>query len=107
MKKKWLLSLLFVALLMTSLPSSVVAVQPVTITFNGEQLHFDVPPVLENGRVLVPLRTIFEALGATVNWDGTTRTVTATQDNNIVKLTIGKSMAYKNGVAVKLDVPPK
>jgi len=83
------------------------AAQPITVTLNGEQLHFDVPPVLENGRVLVPLRVIFESLGATVDWDGATSTVTATQGSNTVKLTIGKSTAYKNGATVELDVPAK
>jgi len=107
MKKKWLLFLLLVVLLIAILPSSVMAAQPITVTFNGEQLQFDVPPLLENGRVLVPLRAIFKALDATVNWDGTTGTVTVTQGNNLVKLTVGKSTAFKNGVTIELDVPPK
>jgi hypothetical protein len=55
----------------------------------------------------VPLRVIFENLGATVDWDGVTSTVTATQGSNILKLTIGKSIAYKNGATVELDVPAK
>lgn len=107
MLRKWLLSLLLGVLLIASLPNSVIAAQPITVTLNGEQLHFDVPPVLENGRVLLPLRAIFEALDATVNWDGATNTVTATKGNDTVKLTVGKKTAYKNGASVELDVPAK
>ncbi|RKL63250.1 copper amine oxidase N-terminal domain-containing protein [Thermoanaerobacteraceae bacterium SP2] len=106
-KKKWLLFFLLGVLLMASLPSSVMAAQPITVTLNGEQLQFDVPPVLENGRVLVPLRAIFEALGATIDWDGTTSTVTATKGSDTVKLTVGNKTAYKNGSKVELDVPAK
>ncbi|MEW6625087.1 MAG: copper amine oxidase N-terminal domain-containing protein [Bacillota bacterium] len=105
--KKCLLSLVFAIFLIGSLSTSVMAANPIDITLNGEHLQFDVPPVLENGRVLVPLRTVFEALGATVEWDGTTSTVTAIRGNDTVKLTIGKSTAYKNGVSVELDVPAK
>jgi hypothetical protein len=83
------------------------AANPIDVTLNGEHLQFDVPPVLENGRVLVPLRAIFESLGATVDWDGTTSTVTAIKGNDTVKLTIGKKMAYRNNVSVELDVPAK
>lgn len=105
--KKCLLSLVFAIFLIGNLSTSVMAANPIDVTLNGEHLQFDVPPVLENGRVLVPLRTVFEALGATVEWDGTTSTVTAIRGNDTVKLTIGKSTAYKNGVSVELDVPAK
>ncbi|OIQ61630.1 copper amine oxidase N-terminal domain-containing protein [Neomoorella thermoacetica] len=104
MRKKWLL-LLFVVLLVAILPSNVIAAQPITVTFNGKQLQFEVPPLRENGRVLVPFRDILEALGAIVDWDGTTRTVTAIKDNDTIKLIVGKNVAYKNGATVELDVP--
>lgn len=45
---------------------------------NGKQINLDVPAMIENGRTLVPVRVISESLGATVNWDGTSRTVTIT-----------------------------
>ncbi|ACV64399.1 copper amine oxidase domain protein [Desulfofarcimen acetoxidans DSM 771] len=77
------------------------------VILDGNQLSFDVSPTIENDRTLVPLRTIFEALGADVNWNGTTQTVTATKDNVEVKLQIGVKTAYKNGSPVTLDVPAK
>jgi len=76
------------------------------VVLDGKTLTFDVPPTIENDRTLVPLRTIFEALGAKVNWDNTTRTVTASKENTEIKLTIG-GQAYKNGRPVVLEVPAK
>ncbi|WP_422447106.1 copper amine oxidase N-terminal domain-containing protein [Thermoanaerobacterium sp. DL9XJH110] len=90
-----------------SLPSNVMAAQPIDVTLNGEHLQFDVPPILENVRVLVPLRVIFEALGATVNWDGTTGTVIATKKTATIKLIVGDKTAYRNGSSLELDVPAK
>lgn len=43
---------------------------------NGATVQLDVPPMVEEGRVLVPLRFISEALGYTVDWNGDMRTVT-------------------------------
>jgi len=79
----------------------------IQVTVNDKAVVFDSPPVIEKGRTLVPLRAICESLGATVEWDGRTNTVTAIKDSTTVKLTIGKTIAYKNGVAVKLDVPAR
>jgi len=74
------------------------------VVLDGQTLGFDVQPTIENGRTLVPLRTIFEALGAEVNWDDTTQTVTAKKDHTELKLVIG-GQAFKNGAPVHLDVP--
>jgi hypothetical protein len=76
------------------------------VVLNGQELVFDVPPVIEQRRTLVPFRAIFEALGANVSWDGSTQTVTAVKGDTEIKLTIG-GPAYKNGQPVTLDVPAK
>lgn len=108
MKKKWLATFVVMALLAAAfLPGNALAAQAISVTLNGKRLNFDVQPVLERGRVLVPLRAIFEALGATVDWDSATGTVTATKGSNTVKLTIGKSTAHKDGSTITLDVPAK
>jgi hypothetical protein len=83
------------------------AVATPKVNINGNQLIFEVDPIVENGRTLVPLRAIFEALGANVSWDGTTQLITATKDETIIKLQIGSQTAYKNNQPVPLDVPPK
>ncbi len=79
----------------------------VTVTYNNEKIKFDQIPVIENGRTLVPLRAIFEKLGATIDWNGETQTVTATKDGTTISLTIGNTNALKNGENITLDVPAK
>ncbi|MEN6327428.1 MAG: N-acetylmuramoyl-L-alanine amidase [Syntrophomonas sp.] len=77
------------------------------VFLDNKQLIFDVPPIIENDRTLVPLRAIFEAMGATVNWDNASRTVTAQKDSTTVVLAIGSTSPTINGVVKKLDVPGK
>jgi len=77
----------------------------ITVTVDGTLLGFDVPPVIVDGRVLVPLRVIFEALGAPVRWDAATRTITAVKGDTTIQLEIGSPNAYILGEPVALDVP--
>lgn len=88
------------------LVSASAAMAAARVVLNGQELAFDVPPVIEKGRTLVPLRVIFEALGVNVNWDDRTRTVTAAKGGTEIKLVIG-GRAYKNNQPVALDVPAK
>jgi hypothetical protein len=82
------------------------AAQP-TVTVDGRPLQFGAPPLVEQGRTLVPLRAIFEALGASVTWDAAVQTVTGTKGAVTVRLTVGSTTAYVSGRAVALDVPGK
>lgn len=79
----------------------------VKVTINEISRQFDVMPVIENSRTLVPLRGIFETLGAAVNWDESTRTVMAVKGDSIIVLQIGNNTAWVNSEAVSLDVPAK
>jgi len=79
----------------------------IQVLLNGEAIIFDQPPVIENGRTLVPLRAIFEAMGAEVDWDQATRTVTAELDDVNISLTIDSNILYRNGEEIELDVPAK
>ena len=79
----------------------------ILVNVNGRVLDFDVKPVLENDRTLVPLRGIFEALGAEVSWDDETWTVTAVRGDVTVRLTIGEKVLYRNGKAIEIDVPAR
>lgn len=82
------------------------AANDITVKINGEPLSFDVPPQLIKDRTMVPLRAIFEALGAQVDWNGATRTVTATRGDTVVVSTIGSRAMYINGTARTMDVEP-
>lgn len=79
----------------------------VTVTLNGKKIIFDQQPIIVDGRTLVPLRAIFEELGATVDWDGNTQTVTSTKGEVTISMTIGKAEMYKNGKLITLDVVPQ
>lgn len=80
--------------------------QGITIFIEGVELVVDNPPFIQDGRTLVPVRAIFEALGATVQWDGATGTVTATRNKDHIKLRVGSKQAEVNGRQIILDVPP-
>jgi hypothetical protein len=79
--------------------------QDISVKVNGAALSFDQPPVIENGRTLVPLRGIMNSLGATIQWDGDTSKVTAIKNNLKVELTIGAQDAIINGQSKGMDVP--
>lgn len=78
----------------------------IRVILGGRPLRFDVAPEIRNGRTLVPLRAIFETLGATVAWDGATQTVTAVRSDVTIRLQVGNPVASRNGVSVALDQPP-
>ena len=77
----------------------------ITVILNGKQLEFDVEPMLINSRTMVPMRVIFEALGAKVDWDGTTQTAIGVTKSTTIKITIGKDYLLKNDNIVVLDSP--
>ncbi len=64
------------------------------------------PPMLYQDRTLVPLRSIFESLGAEVEWEGTTKTITLKKGTTIIIMRINVGTATINGQTVNLDVPP-
>lgn len=77
----------------------------IVVIVNGNKIEFDVEPQIINGRTMVPVRGIFEALNAVVEWDGTTQTVIAKKDSTIIKFTINELSFKKNSEIKKLDVP--
>lgn len=79
----------------------------VKVYYKGGKIKFDVAPRIENGRTLVPMRPIFEAMGATVQWKADTNTAIARRGDTEIKLVINNSTAYVNGNEVYLDVPAK
>lgn len=101
-----ILSVFFISIFILLTANSVYASGP-TVFLDGRELTFDVPPTIENGRTLVPMRVIFEALGAELYWDGDTQTASAFKGDTGVAVQVGNSYANKNNTAVKLDVPPK
>jgi hypothetical protein len=92
----------------TLTPISAIAVPIVVqVYINGSPLQMDVAPIIVNGRVLVPLRAIFEALGATVVWNANDQSIVATKGSITINLQIGSTTALNNGAQVTLDTAPQ
>lgn len=84
---------------------SVSAAGATSLVVDGTNVQTDVPPFIVDGRTLVPVRALFESLGATVGWEESTQTATATKGSTVISMQIGNTTAYVNGVAKTLDVP--
>ncbi len=67
-------------------------------------MSFDQPPIVQNGRVFVPLRGVFEQLGASVVYNS--GQINATGNGRTISLTIGSTTAVVNGKQQILDVAP-
>lgn len=106
---KKLLSLILAMLMVLSFASFTAFAEEteIRIVIDGAYQNYDASPVIENSRTLVPMRGIFESLGAAVNWDEDTRTVMAAKGDMVVMLQIGNATAWVNGEAKNLDVPAK
>ena len=79
----------------------------ITVLLNGLYLDFDQPPIMENDRILVPFRVIYEAFGAKVEWDNATQTVTAIMGNKTIITCIDDKQISINGKMTPLDVPAR
>jgi len=73
------------------------------VKIDGVLQKFDQSAIVKDGSTLVPLRGVFEGLGAKVEWNQVTQTVTGTKGSTVIKLTVGKSTATVNGKIVTLS----
>ncbi|MFT9493702.1 stalk domain-containing protein [Anaerosolibacter sp.] len=103
MKKLILMCLMTLFIHVT--PVSAQDSQTVSILLDGAPLYMEVPPVMIDSRTMVPVRAIFEGLGAVVDWDPATETVMGRRGATIVKLILGSRDAYIDDQLVQLDVP--
>lgn len=92
-------------MVITATAATDVAEAATRVLLNGRPLATTAPPVQRNGRTLAPMRSIFEALGATVVWNGVQQTVTAQHGADRVWLQIRNRNARLNGQPVWLDQP--
>lgn len=108
--KKIILILISVIIILSSIGVS--AAESVTVTLNGNPIEFDVPAQIINDRTMVPMRKIFESLGATVDWVEEQQGIIATKDSKIIVMKIGSSVMLVSDMAsgeqkqIELDVPP-
>jgi len=77
----------------------------INVVVNGKTVSYDVVPVIKDGRTLVPLRAIAQSMGAQVQWDDQTQTISMSRGDRNIRLGIGDAAASVNDQQVKLDVP--
>jgi cyclophilin family peptidyl-prolyl cis-trans isomerase len=96
---------LLTSLLLAATPAA--AAPDIAVLIDAQAQTYDQPPVIVQDRCLVPLRGIFEKLGADIAWDEDTQTVTAFRGQDTIVLHIGSTTATKNGQALTLSVAPQ
>lgn len=80
--------------------------QDIGVTVDGRPVRFTgTQPAMVNNSVLVPLRGVFEQIGAQVLWDQRLQQVTAIKDNKTIRLVIGQRFADVDGKSVQLTTP--
>ena len=110
MKRLRLITLFVMAMLVGGFPLPALAQEPgkeIPVLVDGLAVTFDVPPVNQDGRTLVPFRAVAAALNVQVNWDGNTRTVSAMDGETSIQLQVGNQTAYRNNSPILLDVTPQ
>ncbi|MCQ6561489.1 copper amine oxidase N-terminal domain-containing protein [Paenibacillus mendelii] len=103
--------MLTLILAMLSVPMTVSASVPanneIKVYLDGKQLKFDVPPISDNGRTLVPMRAVFEALNAKVTWNDATGTITGKLNDTTVTVQLDNPIAQINNANITMDVPAR
>jgi hypothetical protein len=91
-------------------PTVLLADRDIKVVYNGTKVSFkDVPPMIENGRVLVPVRVIAELMGSSVNWIEERRLVEISDGNAgiWIRMVVGQDTAMVNLEKVSIDSPAK
>jgi hypothetical protein len=79
----------------------------ITVKVNGQVVTQGVATVVENGRMLIPLRDILDGLGAKVEWLPDTREAIITGGNHTIRLKVGDSTAVVDGKEIAMDAPAR
>ncbi|WP_031411769.1 N-acetylmuramoyl-L-alanine amidase family protein [Brevibacillus laterosporus] len=79
----------------------------IQLRIEGRNVNAEVPPLISNGRTLVPVRVIAEGLGAKIDWNQQERKAKITKDNREVILQLSSKKAYINGKAQTLEATPE
>ena len=89
--------------------STALADENITVMLNGQAMDFDVAPIIQNDRVLVPMRAIFEELHCSVDYtdiDGRQIITAKLNENNSIGLVIGSDEMQIHNQKIKLDTAP-
>ena len=75
------------------------------LQYRGVLLTFDVPPAMMDGEVLLPMRKVFQSMGAAVDWDDDARAATVEYGETELVFEEGCSYFSRNGVEIPLTIP--
>ncbi|MBQ3462290.1 MAG: copper amine oxidase N-terminal domain-containing protein, partial [Clostridia bacterium] len=117
---KKILSIILVISMLSGMAVTVNADEDITVTVDGEQVQFDTQPIIEKDRVLVPMRAIYERLGAYVDWhesentvyakkefgDSLTKTITLTVGDDKMRVEEGGNLQAEETI-IEIDSPAK
>ncbi len=70
---------------------------------NQQLLQMDAAPIIRQGRTMLPIRYVTEALGADILWEDVSKKVTISMEDKVIELWIGKNTVLLNGQEVKID----
>lgn len=103
--KRYITGILALSLMAVPWDQSVDAAAAVQVIIDDDKVSFDQEPMILHDFTMVPMREIFEQLGAEVNWNQATQTVVATKDEVTIQLKIGSTFLLKNYQQIPVDVP--
>ena len=104
-KNSRLIAFILSILMLSTIVCPVYADDSISIYLDNEEIQFRLEPQIINGRTLVPMRAVFEKLGATVKWIKETQTVISTKEDTKIALTINSDTMYVNDIPKTLDSP--
>lgn len=105
--KKLLSALMSVSIFFSTMMCSAFANnEEISVYLDATKIDFDVKPQIINGRTMVPIRAIFEKMGAIVEWNGNTGSAICTKGDTIVKMTVNSTDMYINNQLKKMDISP-
>lgn len=103
---KKIIGVLILGALLSTCLQGASAEDNIRVTYNGADIPFNVAPAIINNRTMVPLRAIFEIMGAKVDWNENTKKIKSVKDNTTVIMQIDDSNMYVNGSTIALDSAP-
>ena len=106
MKRQLFIPIVALLFALVLIPAANAYANEIAVTANGQPVIFaDQNPTIVDGRTLVPVAGVFQALGFQVEWNHSERQAVITRGADTVLITVGRNTFTKNGVDSSLDVP--
>lgn len=100
------LSLVIGVTMISTTNNALASEKAIEILVDGKVVVSDVPPQIIDNRTMVPVRAIYEAVGASVTWDDETKLITGVKDEKTSIMQLGKKDLLVNGLKTEMDCSP-